>query len=107
MAEASPAMTISAATPITCKRRSHSFAEFSGNAIPCLDLQRQNFFELVKQRLGLRCFETAAFESGYQRELGVRTLLTLCDMLFCKLEMFPRDGSIDEGRHDTKTSNVG
>jgi hypothetical protein len=85
---------------------SHSLAQLLGNAIPMLDVQSESLFEPVKQRVGLLDFETSALKLGRERKLRNHAQLSFRDVPLGKLEMFARQGSIDDGQHNPLTSEA-
>jgi hypothetical protein len=85
---------------------SHSLAQLLGKTIPMLDVQSESLFELVKQRVGLLDFETSALKLGHERKLRNHAQLSFRDVPLGKLEMFARQGLIDDGKHNPLTSDA-
>jgi hypothetical protein len=71
-------------------RCSPALVEFLDDAIPCLELQGKNLFELFKQPLGLTRVMPVALQPDHKVKLRLDPSLTVRDVLIGKFEM-PRD----------------
>jgi hypothetical protein len=65
------------------------------DSIPCLELQGQNLFELLKQHLRLKRIVTVALQPGHKRELRLDALIAIRDVLVGKLEMMADNVRVD------------